>query len=226
LTTSSDVDPHRLAAAYLDIKRIVIDAGFASEIDWQSSVHFEGITESAFLQEAAWVVLGSGMRQSIVQRLFPSITEAFLGWASARDIVMRREWCRRHALSVFNHKPKINAILSIADKLSALSLEWFLDRLVNRGVSYLERLPYIGPVTSFHLAKNLGVQVAKPDRHLVRIASLFGFESVQNMCETIAAQVCDPVTVVDIVLWRYATTHSDYRVRMRDAYMAQSAFNA
>ena len=37
------------------------------------------------------------------------------------------------------------------------------------GVNYLTTFDQIGPVTAFHLAKNLGLDVVKPDRPLVRM---------------------------------------------------------
>jgi len=212
------VDHRALALTYLQLKRKVIDAGFDSEISWQSNVDVRQLTERGFLEEAAWVVLSSGMRETIVRRRFPAIREAFLSWSSAESIVKARERCRNHALSVFNHRPKINAILQIADKIAALSFDWFLSRIIEEGVRYLERLPFMGPVTSFHLAKNIGLQVAKPDRHLIRIAQLFGFETPQVLCEAISNQVSEPVPVVDVVLWRYATIQRNYRTYITNTY--------
>jgi len=42
-------------------------------------------------------------------------------------------------------------------------------------VPTLRSFPYIGGVTAFHLAKNLGADLAKPDRHLSRLAAAQGF---------------------------------------------------
>jgi len=64
------------------------------------------------------------------------------------------------------------------------------------------------------LAKNLGFRVAKPDRHLRRIAGTLGFPSVDALCDSIAAHVGDSQAVVDLVFWRYATLFSDYLQRL------------
>ena len=216
-------DVRHLASLYLDAKRAVVQRGFGWEIDWQASLEFDRLTESTFLQEAAWVVLTAGMRESVVRRRFNDVSEAFFQWSSAKDIVDSRRQCRHRALAVFNHRAKIEAILGIAHRTACLSFEWIKSRILEQGVSYLRRLPFIGPVTSFHLAKNIGLQTAKPDRHLVRIAALFGFPSAQTMCETIAQEVCDSVSVIDVVLWRYATLHIDYNDRLRHAYLAMGS---
>jgi len=218
-------DGRTLAALYLDAKRAVIEAGWAWEIDWQANVRLDRVTEPIFLREAAWVILCTGMKETVVRKRFELVSDAFLKWCSARSIVQARQSCRRRALSAFHHRRKVDAILGVADRVAALSFDWIRTQLFEQGVMYLQRLPFVGPVTSFHLAKNLGLQVAKPDRHLVRIARAFGFPSVQTMCEAIAGEVLDSVASVDLVLWRYATLHADYRDRLKRLYRELTTTN-
>ena len=52
--------------------------------------------------------------------------------------------------------------------------------------------------------------VAKPDRHLTRIANRAGYTEVQKFCIEISRLSGDSIPVVDIVLWRFATIESDY----------------
>ncbi|ALA59352.1 hypothetical protein NITMOv2_2947 [Nitrospira moscoviensis] len=82
---------------------------------------------------------------------------------------------------------------------------------------FLQTLPYIGSITAFHLAKNLGLPVVKPDRHLQRIATVAGFSSPQELCQLISDHLGEPVQVVDVVLWRYATLFSDYLMMFADS---------
>ena len=56
--------------------------------------------------------------------------------------------------------------------------------------------------------------VAKPDRHLVRIAEGVGYDSPQQLCDVVSEIVGDPVSVVDIVTWRYATLKGDFVYRL------------
>ncbi|MCL4328727.1 MAG: hypothetical protein M1410_04010 [Candidatus Thermoplasmatota archaeon] len=80
----------------------------------------------------------------------------------------------------------------------------------------LREFPYIGPVTYYHLAKNIGIPVAKPDRHLSRLASRSGFRDVQEFCEFLSRKTGDRIQVIDIVLWRYATITKDYIEKFLD----------
>ena len=101
--SSGELPIRVLAGVYLDIKREVIDAGFAWEIDWQSSVNLADLTESAFLREAGWVILSSGMSEAVIRKRFAEISAAFMDWCDARRIVRRQSQRRRRALKHFNH---------------------------------------------------------------------------------------------------------------------------
>jgi len=71
-------------------------------------------------------------------------------------------------------------------------------------VAALQIFPFIGPTTSWHLAKNLGFDVAKNDRHLARLASANGYDDAHSLCRVISKATGEQVGIIDIVLWRYA----------------------
>ena len=200
----------QLASFYLTAKELVISSGFQAEIDWQDDLRFGQIEEPDFLREAAWVVLSTGFRESVVRRTFPAISEAFLQWRNARAISDQARSCRRRALLAFSNERKIDSIITIAEKVSTMGFPLLRKQIENGGVGFLQSLPYIGPVTAFHLAKNIGLNVAKPDRHLVRAAKSVGISCPQKMCEMIHQVVGDPVSVIDLVIWRYATIQPQY----------------
>ena len=199
-----------LVDVYLSIKDTVIERGFAWEIDWLTESDFNRVSESDFLRESAWVVLTTGFRESVVRSVFGSLSSAFLDWRSAAVIQANSAQCRRAALRVFRNERKIDAMLAISSVVALDGFERVRFLINERTIDYLQTLPYIGSVTAFHLAKNLGLPVAKPDRHLTRIAHAAGFGSPQDLCECISERVGDPVHVVDLVLWRYATLVSGY----------------
>lgn len=199
-----------LASAYLTAKQVVIDEGFASEIDWQDGVAFDNITETDLLREAAWVILSSGMSEVVVRRKFPDISGAFFEWESARKIVVGRTKCRNVALSCFNNPRKIDAIIHVADHVFKTGVDSVRQAILDEGVTYIMRLPYMGPATAYHFAKNIGLPAAKPDRHLRRIAQKTGYYTPQLMCSDIATMLNEKIAVVDLVLWRYATLHRNY----------------
>jgi len=204
-----------LAKRYLMAKRIIIDQGFQNEIIWQYKLSFEDLKETDFLREFAWVVLASGMRERVVRNLFPSISYCFFNWSSAEEIADNADICFNSAIKQFNHRPKIAAIIYAAQKIRDTNFNDFKNQIKRKPIEVLQQFPYIGPITVFHLAKNIGLPVAKPDRHLVRIAHQEGFQDVQDFCKQISQESGDSVPVVDIVLWRFATIEKEYLIRFK-----------
>ncbi len=200
--------------SYLDAKHAVVLAGYWAEIDWQANLAFDDATESTFLSEAAWVILSSGFRERAVRSLFPRVSRAFLEWSSAQAIVRNRRKCVANALIAFGHVGKVDAIAIVAERVADLGFARFAAELRADPIAFLQTLPYLGPVTSIHLAKNLGFDVVKPDRHLARISLGLGFPGPDELCTAISDVVGDPLSVVDIVFWRFATLFPDYMTRL------------
>jgi hypothetical protein len=193
-------------AAYLAAREAVIAAGYESEIAWQAGVRLDDVTEQMFLRDFAFVVCNSGMRASVIAGLWPRLRTAFYDFAVSEWLVIDRASCRAHALAILNSPPKIDAILDAAARVHGIGWPVVHRSIREGGVAYLGTFKYMGPIIRWHLAKNLGLPVAKPDRHLVRIAAAFGQADVQAFCGGIAAATGDPIAVVDLVLWRFAST--------------------
>src|SRR6266404_907181 len=192
----------KLASAYVRAKTKVLASGYADEIIWQRNLRAEEVTEHGFLKEYAWVILSSGMRESVVQKKFPDISAAFFHWSSAEEIVWHHERCVSSALVFFRHEGKIEAIAQCARIVHEKGFVPLRDELALDPITALQKFPYMGPATSYHAAKNIGFSFAKPDRHLCRLAELSGYGAPADLCKALAEYIGDPVPVIDIVLWR------------------------
>jgi len=199
-----------IVTAYNLAKRIVINAGYGTEIEWQASLDFDLITEADFLREHAWVVLSTGMHERIIRRYFGVISACFCGWQSARIIVEQEGNCRNLALSYFNNHRKIDGIIETAGIIASFGFSSYKEEIRRNPLQALQSLPFVGPVTRYHLAKNIGLPFAKPDRHLVRLATSVGYSDIQQFCKDISECVDDSIPVVDIVLWRFANITDEY----------------
>ena len=91
----------------------------------------------------------------------------------------------------------------MAANVSEIFAEYKALRIDSR-LEFLERLPWIGPITKFHLARNLGMDVCKPDRHLLRIAKAHHGTTPAALCGRLSRLSGDRIGVVDVVLWRAA----------------------
>lgn len=168
---------------YLGLRSKVRELGYKHEIDWAQSV--QPVSDPlVFWHEFAWVVLNSGMKNQVAEGI----------WRKVRPVVE----AGGSAHSVFGHKGKAEAIDSVYR-----NRDWMLKQYMaaTDKLQFLRDMPWIGRITCMHLAKNYGFDVAKPDRHLVRIA---GAEGVQEMCARLAGESGDRIATVDLVIWRAA----------------------
>lgn len=199
-----------IVSAYNLAKGIVLHAGYETEIAWQASIDFDLITESDFLREHAWVALSAGMHERVIRRCFGIISQCFYDWQSARTIVEQENNCRNLALSYFNNQHKIDGIIQTAHIIASFGFASYKEEIRRNPLQVLQSLPFVGSVTRYHLAKNIGLQFAKPDRHLVRLATSVGYSDIQQFCKDISEYVDDSIPVVDIVLWRFANITNAY----------------
>jgi hypothetical protein len=188
---------------YLQAKTWIDGSRFVREVEWQNSVRAVSFTETEFLRDYAWVVLNSGFREAVIRKYFSYISLCFCDWESAAAIVQNSNTCIACAGAVFSNARKLQALVEAARVIEREGFESLRLRIEAAPLSELEKLPYIGPATKFHLAKNFGLDVAKPDRHLIRVATRFGYSDVQRMCRDIFDFCGDKVATADLVLWRF-----------------------
>lgn len=142
-----------------------------------------------FALRVSFVIVNSGMRStvatSIWERLRPSLVET------------------GEVGETFGHPGKrisINRIMVDREVLfSECQAAW--NEGPDEVIGFCETIPHIGKITRFHLAKNLGVDCAKPDVWLERVAKRSN-EDVHGLCARLSEQSGDKVSVVDFVIWR------------------------
>ena len=157
--------------------------GYEAEIDYIANIlPLSKQTSERFLYEYIYVVLNTGMREQVARKIYNRFIDT------------------GQELSVIGHLGKRDAIATALDNYE----EWFTALQKSEDpVEYLETLPWIGPTTKHHLARNIGIDTVKPDRHLVRLAEQFGFSSPMAMCQEIQKHEPEKLGVIDVILWRY-----------------------
>jgi hypothetical protein len=84
--------------------------------------------------------------------------------------------------------------------------EWLTKiKLSSDPISFIDTLPMMGPVTRYHLARNIGIDCVKPDRHLMRLAARWGYPNPLEMCKDIQNEIggSEKLGTIDVVLWRW-----------------------
>jgi len=215
MNNNSSFDIDRLAKVYLIAKKYVINNGFSNEIDWQDDVSFITIDQQYFLREYTWVVLASGLSDKVVSIIFPKMQKIFKNWEDLDYIENNKIELKLRALAIFNNDGKINALFSTVSFIREVGFEYFKKEIQNNGLDYLKELSYIGQTTCFHLAKNIGLSFAKPDRHLMRVSESIGFDTPHDLCSVLSEFIDEKIQVVDLVIWRYATLDKNYAIKLK-----------
>ncbi len=195
---------------YLDIKEQVIHFGYEYEIEWQENIDIEKINETDFLREYAWVIFSSGFKESILRTKFDGISNAFNNWVDVDNLNRNKQKNKIQALKIFNNKSKMDGVCDVIQFLHENGFQVVKDNLIQKNENYFYQFKFLGPVTTIHLFKNLGVSTVKPDRHLMRIADALGFKNPLELCTEILEVTGDSLNVIDIIFWRWATIEPHY----------------
>lgn len=183
--------------------RTYCEENYPDELDWANSINpetFRNLRSKRFLSEYCWVVYASGFKVSTIKAIFPDLRTAFKDFELA---ALARMKSLKSALDVFNNERKANSFLEGSKLIAREGFSAFKTRLQREGVDMLEKLPGIGPITKYHLAKNIGlVDEAKPDIWFVRAA-----DSCSSTVEELVAFLSEKYSMsrhaVDVILWRH-----------------------
>lgn len=189
--------------------------GFGWEIDWcDNRPSFDVLGSNDFLREYAWVILNSGMSNKVIESKWQQLSAIFLQF-SPQQVAESSKAVRMAALVVFGNKKKIDSIITVAQNIDQEGFSSIKEKVKQNPLDYLFTLPFIGPVTKFHLARNLGFDYVKPDRHLVRLASEYGM-TPKKLCDIIHDKTKRRLGTIDVVLWRYCEQKGQYSLFSAD----------
>ena len=191
------------AAQLFERARRYCEANRPDDLVWAANINadtFRTLESRYFLNEYCYVVYASGFRAARVEALFPQLRRVYKEFdlealSRMRSIVP--------AVGVFKNERKARAFLTGARQVAAEGFPAYKRRLGREGVDMLEELPGVGPITKFHLAKNIGlVDEAKPDLWLVRFAGVCE-ATVPELVGYLSEKYRLPRLTVDVILWRY-----------------------
>lgn len=179
------------AKFYLDLYHRLKREGFEKEIEWIENLKpCENAEE--FLSQYIWVVLCSGFSEKAARAIETRL------WEHIRSAPQHKT---AFISGIVRNRQKRGAILVMMITYQEVFREYqaAVDKL-----AFLDELYFIGPTTKYHLAKNLGLDVCKPDRHLLRMAAKHK-TTPEDLCRRLAKKTGHRVATVDQVLWRAAT---------------------
>ena len=181
-----------LKQLYETAKKEVLNSKYAWEVNLVEKRVFEEQTPKDFLIEYVFVVCNSGMRNQVAEKIFERYME--------------------QGIVAIKHPLKKKAILEAEQDYK----KWFETLKIRKQhhteLDFLGSLPHIGKITKYHLARNLGFDVAKPDRHMQKLAELFGYVDPNHMCIDLHMFTGGEYRVgtIDVILWRFCNLNPNY----------------
>lgn len=180
-----EYENNELVLFFNKAKVFMIENGYEDEIVWVEKQKFNEIDENHLFKQYVWVVLNSGFDNKKAEKIYDQFFENNMDF------------------NVIKHELKKQAIKTGLDNHK----EWFKKikslKTDEEIISYIQTFPFMGNITKYHLARNIGIDVAKPDRHMNKVAAKFGYSDVNAMCKDISKTVDEKIGVIDTILWRY-----------------------
>jgi len=168
--------------------------------EWNNEINYirdllnrgtQDLTPDEFFQQYCFVVLCSYWKEQYARKEWQKYFDT-----GDFEVISNR----KKRAAIFNALPNVEI--------------WF-DRLMKRSddqhkLEYIRTLPWMGgEALGYHLARNIGIDCVKPDRHLKRLAETFGYSTPQKLCENIREMIggSEKVGTIDLILWRWCNIH-------------------
>ena len=179
----------------------VVECGYGDEVVYIRELKpIEQQTNEDFRREFVWVILCSGFKEQYARVIFDRFWDAINGKTAIEN-----------PFSVIAHAGKRKAIIECFAK----SPDWWIIlqncHTPETQIEFIRTLPWMGgKALGYHLARNLGIDTVKPDRHLIKLAEHFGYSSPLEMCKDIQAnlnndgrfEIKEKLGTIDVILWR------------------------
>jgi thermostable 8-oxoguanine DNA glycosylase len=202
------------AEAYFRRAREFVERFYPTELENFQKVKLEEVTVERFFIEYVWVVHATGFSAKVVGKMVERLLKAY---GHPFDLA-RKEQAEAigPVLKVCNNPQKAKAVHQaskiVRDGVDAFGWEKYREHFLSDPVK-LGELPYIGKITRYHLARNIGLlEFVKPDLHLVRMAEHWGYPGAVEMCEAVRPEGM-PLGIVDLILWYAASTFGTLDMR-------------
>lgn len=121
---------------------------------------------------------------------------------------------------IYGNKNKVKAVFDVWKNRNKYQESFYNLKTIDEKVEYLGTLPFVGNITKYHLARNLGMNFVKYDIWIQRLGvALYGDENlvdkvnnskllpeIKNVCdimfEKIWEETLEKKGYIDVVLWR------------------------
>ncbi|ODP39767.1 hypothetical protein [Sphingomonas turrisvirgatae] len=205
ITVPPEPPPQLTLEQFRELEAAMLARGYADLIAWSETIKPPRDCRT-FAKEVIFVIANSGMSFRIANGIY---------WRCVRALAKGRS-----SAEVYGHPGKAKAMDHIWHHRKVLFAAY---QIADNKLAFCGTLPFVGPVTRHHLAKNLGVNTVKPDVHLARLAAA-EHGTAWELCERLAGQTGYREATIDTILWRAcADRFLDSRTYLAEGW--EAAFN-
>ena len=169
-------------------------------------------TPEEFAYEVFYVICVAGFKQDYAKKMCNNI----INLIQSKNGLINIEDLN----SIYGNKNKVKSIFNIWQNRESYQKKFYELENIGDKVNYLGTLPYVGNITKYHLARNLGLNFVKYDIWIQRLGvALYGNENLVNLvnnskllpeikeaCDTMFENLhkltLEKVGFIDVVLWR------------------------
>lgn len=200
--------------AYYEHAHEMCEECYSDQLYYYRVLRFEKVSAKDFWNEYIWCVYTSGFNARVVSKQFFDLLKAYNSWMT---LATQNRWLE--VARINRNAAKYQAIRRTAELMHRYETTPQADWWQQFKHDYLEtpelmrQLPFIGSVTCYHLARNLGLDAVKPDLHLVRLSDHFEWPDPLSMCMFLAGLYNERPGVVDLILWYAASSWGTLEIK-------------
>ncbi|HSQ97534.1 MAG TPA: hypothetical protein VLL98_02325 [Rickettsiales bacterium] len=198
------------------IQHLLINSGNDSDNSTFGEIHDrlynpKIFTPDEFAREVFYVICVAGFKQTTAKKMCQKVIDYV-------DVNQNPKF--DELIKIYGNVNKVNAIIKVWNERTKLHKEFYNLSTPDEKLEFLSKLPHIGNITKYHIARNLGINFVKYDIWIQRLGvALYGnleyAEKVSNsklnpkikeMCDKMFSdlemQINEKTGYIDVVLWK------------------------
>ena len=121
-----------------------------------------------FAKEVIYVIMTAGFRQDTAKKFYLKIVD----YLNNNKIVNYND-----LINIFKNEKKIKSIIKVWNDKINIQRDFYKLKTDDEKINFLSKLPYVGSITKYHFARNLGINCYKPDRWITKIYCVLSNDS-------------------------------------------------
>lgn len=198
------------------IQHLLMDSGNDSDKSSFAEIHErlykpKIFTPDEFAEEIFYVICVAGFKQATAKKMCYKVIDYIKENPNPQFDEL---------IKIYGNVNKVNAIIKVWNNRVELHDEFYKLSTPEEKLDFLSKLPHIGNITKYHIARNLGINFVKYDIWIQRLGvALYGdaeyAEKVSNsklnpkikeMCDKMFSdlekQINEKTGYIDVVLWK------------------------